>query len=106
MIKTKDAKCFSILDRPKILRYREGPFIEEQELNISDIQHMRNQNEVRVNRKMEPIERLAATGLDQEGSAARKRLVPMVVLIILLRIACVGFPPNLNKRISSKNYAM
>ncbi|XP_075264002.1 uncharacterized protein LOC142355852, partial [Convolutriloba macropyga] len=50
---------------------------------------MRNQNEVRVNRKMEPIERLAATGLDQEGSAARKRLVPMVVLIILLRIACL-----------------
>ena len=54
-----------------------------------DIRQLRSQFEVKVNRKMEPIERLAATNLDKESSAAQKRLVPMVILIIILRIFLV-----------------
>ena len=67
-----------------------GPFVEEKEKGIEEMEHMRNNHEVRVNRKMEPIERLAATSLDQEASNSRKRLVPMVILIAILRIALVS----------------
>ena len=59
-------------------------------MEFEDTRQIRLLFEARVNRKMEPIERLAATNLDAQSTAQKKRLVPMVILIIILRILVVS----------------
>ncbi len=63
-----------------------GPYREETFLELEETRQDRIIFEGKVNRKMEPIERLAATNLDPEASLAQKRQVPLVLLIIVLRI--------------------